>query len=738
MSVPNPTDRVALRVLSVEDEPAFTELIRRVLEDEGFAVTIQRVDTQGELERALDTRGWDVVVSDHSMPTFSSQEALRAITARGLDIPFIIMSGYIGEEAAVAAMRAGAHDYVPKLSIGRLGIAVRSALRDATERATLRQRERDLEALHAVAFAAGKALDVGRLSTFVADRARKLLRCDYAALYWSKSEDGSLECIARSGSVVDPGFDVLQPGAGIAGTAFATREAVVVDDYPAWPGRLARVHSSFASAAGMPLFIGDRVAGAFAVGSLTARQFAPEEMRVLSVLAAEVAPAIETSRLHAAAQHAAQYDSLTGLPNRVLFTERLRAQIERSAAEQATFALLYADLDGFRDINAAFGHDAGDAVLRELGVRLRELVGVGDSVGRFGADEFAMLFPIGTGLAQASHAAEQAENFLKEPFVVDGQLVHLAASMGIVAFPEHGRDGEILLERAESAMFAAKRSQARYRIYSADLDPQSQKRITLATELRRALTNHEFVLHYQPQVDCATGAVVAVEALLRWAHPTRGLVSPMEFIPFAEQSGLIVEITPWVVHEALSQLRALRSAGLDLRVAVNVAMRNLRETGFFDQVERLVAESGLPPASLTLEITEGTIMLEPERTLELLQRFRRTGIGVAIDDFGTGYSSLTYLSRLPVDEIKIDKSFVMALDDAGNQAIVDAVVQLGRAFGLRVVAEGVKDGPTWDVISAYPATLAQGFHISRPLPADEFVRWLRTRTELGPTLPTRR
>jgi EAL domain-containing protein (putative c-di-GMP-specific phosphodiesterase class I) len=277
-------------------------------------------------------------------------------------------------------------------------------------------------------------------------------------------------------------------------------------------------------------------------------------------------------------------------------------------------------------------------------------------------------------------------------------------------------------------MFAAKRSQSRYRIYSAELDPQSQKRIALASELRQALGANEFVLHYQPQVDCSSGAVVAVEALVRWNHPQRGLVPPGDFIPFAEQSGLIVEITPLVVRETLRQARDWRAAGIDLRVSVNVAMRNLRDPAFLAQIEELVAASGVPAATLTLEITEGTIMLEAERTLDLLQRFRKMGIGISIDDFGTGYSSLAYLGRLPVDEIKIDKSFVMALSDPGNRAIVDAVIQLGHAFGLRVVAEGVKDASTWETIRARPCDLAQGFFMSPPIPADAFVPWLRARS----------
>jgi diguanylate cyclase (GGDEF)-like protein len=727
MSANRVDDCVPLRVLSIEDDALFTEVVRRALEREGFATTIERVQARPTLERALGEHVWDIILSDHKMPGFSSQEALEIVTARGLDLPFILVSGEIGEDAAVAAMRSGAHDYVPKESLGRLGVAVRNALDDSVKRATLRQRERDLEALHAVAFAAGSALDSTRLAQFAAERGRELLGADMAAVYWWNADARMLEQIARSALVPEAGVARVPPGVGMSGVAFERREAIVVDDYLAWPHRLGQpAKASLASAIATPLFVGERAAGAFVVGSFAPRRFGPPEVRVLSVLSAEVAPAIETSHLRAAAWQAANYDGVTGLPNRALFTQRLAAQID--SANDQPFAMLYADLDGFRDINDAFGHDAGDAVLRELGTRLRRFSGIGDSVGRLGTDEFAALLPLGTGLTEGRDAAEQAVAFLGAPFTVDGHPVHVAASYGIVAFPEHGREAGILLQRAELAMFAAKRSQSRYRVYSSELDPQSQKRIALASELRQALSASEFVLHYQPQVDCKTGAVVAVEALVRWNHPQRGLVPPGDFIPFAEQSGLIVEITPLVVREALRQARDWRAAGIDLRVSVNVAMRNLRDPAFLAQIEELVAASGVPPATLILEITEGTIMLEAERTLDLLQHFREMGIGISIDDFGTGYSSLAYLGRLPVDEIKIDRSFVMDLGDPGNRAIVDAVIQLGHAFGLRVVAEGVKDSLTWDAIRARPCDLGQGFFMSPPVPADAFARWLNARS----------
>jgi diguanylate cyclase (GGDEF)-like protein len=653
------------------------------------------------------------------MPAFDSEDALSTIKARGIDLPFIIVSGHIGEDAAVAAMRAGAHGYVPKDRLPRLGVVVRGALKDAADRAANGQRERDLEAIHAVAFAAGSMLDASRLAQFAVERAGDLLRADNVALYWWNSEPGVLERIARTAGSEDRSDLRLIPGEGLVGVAFARRETIIVDDYRMWLNSLPGSRSVLASAVATPLFIGDRAIGIFFVGSLTPRRFSPDEVRALSVLGAQVGPPIETSHLLAAAQHAAHYDALTGLPNRVLFVQRLRMQIKACTDGATTFAILYADLDGFREVNDALGYDGGNLVLQELGVRLRRISGIGDAVGRFGADEFGMILSVGSGIDEGRRAAEASLEFLREPFQV-GQPVHLAVSIGIAVFPEHGRDAELLLRRAELAMFAAKHAQTRYRVYSGDLDPQGQKRLALAAELRHAIGANELALYYQPQIDCRTGSVVGAEALLRWRHPRRGLIAPLEFIPLAEQSGLILQVTPWVIEGAVRQLRSWREKGIDLRLAVNVAMRNLQDPSFLATVENLIAGSGMTPRSLTLEITEGTIMFDAQRTLGLLQRFREMDLGVAIDDFGTGYSSLSYLSRLPVDEIKIDKSFVMALEERGNRAIVEAVIELGRAFGVRVVAEGVKDHATWEAIVALRCPFAQGYYWSAPVPASEF------------------
>jgi predicted signal transduction protein with EAL and GGDEF domain len=346
-----------------------------------------------------------------------------------------------------------------------------------------------------------------------------------------------------------------------------------------------------------------------------------------------------------------------------------------------------------------------------------------DSVHRFSGDQFGIVFPLGTGRREAVAASERIIGILKQPFIVGPQAVHLDLSMGIVIFPDHSIEAEALLEHAELAMFAAKRSQTRYRTYGSELDTHSQTRVALAADLRHALIANELVLYYQPQVDLQSGAVVGAEALLRWRDPHRGLVPPMHFIPLAEQSGLILEITPWVVKDALRQVQAWREQGLDIHISVNVAMRNLHDPQFVESIEALVGSSGVPAQALTLEITEATMMLEAERVPEVLHRFRKMGIGVAIDTFGTGYSSLSYLSRLPVNEIKIDKSFVMALGERGNRAIVESVIELGRAFDRRGVAEGLKNEATLRTMTDLGCPAAQGFPFSAPMPAESLREW---------------
>ncbi|HJW50111.1 MAG TPA: EAL domain-containing protein, partial [Candidatus Limnocylindria bacterium] len=686
-------------------EPEFTELIRRALELEGFEITIERVAPLPDVKCALDCATWDIVLSDHSMPGVSSTDVLEVVQARAPHVPLILVSGHIGEEAAVEAMRAGAYDYVPKASLKRLGVAVRRSLNDASERATLRQREKDLETLHEVAFAAGRALDPTRLAEFAVQRARDLLSADGTWLHWRDDVHAELRLVAasqRDNLAIEPSL-----GERVAIAAFGRRDVVTVED-----------------AISVPLFVGERTVGTLSAGSTSPRHFTPQEVRVLALLGAEVGPALEAGRLLAVAQRAANYDAITGLPNRASFLRKLGDQVQDSASKSTTFAVLYADLDRFREINDAFGHDGGDAVLRELGARIgRTGPETLERVARLGVDDFAFMLPVGSDERKAIRAAEDGIQFLREPFTLSEQPVHLSASIGIAVFPTHGSTAEELLRHAEAAMFAAKRTQTRYAVYGDAFDVNSQRKIALLRDLRRALETSQLTLHYQPQVDFRTGRLVGAEALLRWAHPERGMIPPLEFIPIAEETGLIHQLTPWVLKHALVQQRIWWRSGLELRMSVNVSMRNLRDPEFLAVVDAIVNTAGVDSGSVTLEVTEAAMMLEATRTLDVLRRIRALGVNISIDDFGTGYSSLAYLSRLPVNEVKIDRAFVMDLTTPGPRAIVEAVINLGKVFGLRVIAEGVKDAPTWTHLHALGCEIAQGYYVSEPITAAAFATW---------------
>jgi EAL domain-containing protein (putative c-di-GMP-specific phosphodiesterase class I) len=297
----------------------------------------------------------------------------------------------------------------------------------------------------------------------------------------------------------------------------------------------------------------------------------------------------------------------------------------------------------------------------------------------------------------------------------------------VAVFPTHGLSAEELLRHAESAMFAAKRTQTRYAIYGVSFDIRSERKIALLRDLRRALETNQLSLLYQPQVDFRTGRLVGAEALLRWRHPERGVIPPLEFIPVAEETGLIYQLTPWVLEHALRQQRAWQRSGLELRMSINVSMRNLRDPEFFAVVDSLVRMTGVDSGWVTLEVTEAAMMLEVTRTLEVMRRIRALGVNISIDDFGTGYSSLAYLSRLPMNEVKIDRAFAMDITRPGPRAIVQAVITLGEVFGLRVVAEGVKDEPTWTQLHGLGCDVAQGYHLSKPIAAEAFATWATRR-----------
>jgi diguanylate cyclase (GGDEF)-like protein len=433
-----------------------------------------------------------------------------------------------------------------------------------------------------------------------------------------------------------------------------------------------------------------------------------------------------------AKEHQSLHDALTGLPNRTLFRDR----IEHAVRAGRSGAVMLIDLDHFKEINDTLGHHAGDRLLQEVSQRLRSSLAEHDTVARLGGDEFGVLLPGLPSQDDASAVARRLLGRLREPFSIDGLTLEVDASIGIACAPAHGEAVEQLIQRADIAMYAAKEGGRGYMLFEQQLDRYSPRRLSLAGTLRSAIAEGQIVLFFQPKAELATGRIVGVEALARWDHPRLGLIGPCEFVPIAEQTGLIGPLTTHVLEAALGQVREWSEQGEELTVAVNLSARSFLDAQLAVEIPRLLERSGVDAARLELEITESMLMLDPGRAEATLTRLSGIGLTLSVDDFGTGYSSLANLKRLPVHWIKIDKSFVIDMPhDPSDAAIVRSTIELAHNLGLRVVAEGVESHEAWERLSALGCDLAQGFHVSRPLPADAMTRLLAERAARIPEPP---
>ena len=420
----------------------------------------------------------------------------------------------------------------------------------------------------------------------------------------------------------------------------------------------------------------------------------------------------------------ALYDRLTSLPNRTLFQDRLSHAIELAKRENSTLITVVIDLNRLREIYNTLGPDNGDLVLQQTGKRLQSLLRKCDTVARLESDEFALALPK-AGAEHASTIAGKVHTVLEPPFMLEGKAIDVGASVGVALFPDHGNDPRTLIQRADVAMRQAKHEKSNFAVYDAGKDPYSLRRLTLFRDLHTAINNNELKLHFQPKLDLKSQRITGVEALARWEHPVDGSISPGEFIPLAEQTGLIKSLTEWVLKEAVRQCQVWNKTGLDITVAVNLSTRNLQAPLLSDQVAELLSSENVAPENIILEITESAIMDNPERAYELLIRLNDMGIMLSIDDFGTGYSSLAYLKRLPVDELKIDQSFVKGMTtDENDIVIVRSTIDLAHNLGLKVTAEGVEDKATLDLLAELGCDRIQGFHLGYPLPAIGFDSWL--------------
>lgn len=561
---------IPLSILIVEDSVDDTELLLNELRRGGYEPTYARVEVAEAMREELTKHHWDIVISDFSMPKFDAFAALELLHSAQQDIPFIIVSGTIGEDRAVKAMKLGAHDYILKATLKRLVPAVERELREANAR-------------------------------------------------------------------------------------------------------------------------------------------------------------IDQRRANETIYRLAYTDPITNLPNRFRFLELVQEAVVTAKREQRPMALLLMDLDSFRNVNDTLGHDRGDSLLQQVGLRLRSALFEHDVVARIGGDEFGILLPQLAFADDVLRVIQNIHDSLKLSFMIDGIPIVVETSIGVALMPEHADDADKLLQRADIAMYHSKQMASNYAIYATDLNLHSPERLGLMAELRDAIEHNQLLLHFQPKIELKTGHIIGTEALVRWQHPRLGLLPPDRFILPAEQTGLIDPLTRWVLIDAMTHCQGARREGVKMKVSVNLSARSLHDPHLPDMIAEVLSKIGTKPGNLILEVTESAIVLEPKRALENLMILSRMGISLSIDDFGTGYTSLSSIKRLPVNEIKIDKSFVTnMLTDKQDAMIVRTIIDFGHNFGLTVVAEGVETKEVYDTLAHLGCDVIQGYYVSKPLSCEELKAWFST------------
>ncbi len=707
MRAPLAEPQVALKVLCVDDCEDDVIFIVEALRAGGFVPEYERVCTRADLDAALDARVWDLVVSDYSMPQLNGLQVLERVRERRPELPFVLVSGAVGQETAVAAMKSGASDYIMKDDLTRLVPAVRRELAEAGGRRARRLAESNLRASETL------------LNSIVNTAADGIIVID---------ESGMLEFVNaaiermfgwKPLEVIGRNFDSLLMPRSQAG---ADRISGVLDSnnrpLSVGVGREVRAQRKDGSVFPMELTLGEmridgRIKYACIMRDVTERKCAEERIHQL-----------------------AHYDKLTGLPNRALFSQLLEQALAEAKYSKKQVAVLFIDLDRFKLINDSLSHDSGDMVLKQVARRLSEAQLKRNTIARFGGDEFVVLMRDCQIPTDAAEAAQRMLTAIAQPLLLEGQEYNLTASIGISAYPSDGENPQTILKNADIAMYRAKEhGKNNYQFYSSQMNLHSFERLVLERFLRHALDQDEFRVYYQPKVDLVSGCITGMEALLRWIHPAMGMISPTKFIPLAEETGLIVPIGAWVLKAACAQNKIWSAQGLPpLRVAVNLSARQFAQDDLHATILNVLEETGLAPELLELEITESVTMDNPEHAAALLRKLKALGIRLAIDDFGTGYSSLSYLKRFPIDNVKIDRSFIKDIPhDEDDVAITQAVIAMAHSLGLKVIAEGVESEEHVTFLRDHGCEQAQGYLFGAPMSAEEFTNLIiRTGTGVLP------
>ncbi|MGZ5026478.1 MAG: EAL domain-containing protein [Methylobacter sp.] len=802
-----------LRTLIVEDSEDDTLLLVDQLEIEGgLAVDWQRVETESALIDALQQH-WDIVLSDYTMPHLSGIRALEVVRRHDLDLPFIFVSGTIGENTAVRAMKSGAQDYVMKGNLSRLVPAVERELEEAQLRRERRQAEQRLRKLSQVVEQAADGVLVTdpdgyieyvnpafeRMTGYMRDeiignkpsllksgrhdqafyrsiwqtvtrgeifRGTLINRRKDGELFYEekiitplKDEQGRVTHLVSTGRNITERVKAEEARAQLVAILEATTDLVAILDpdgclhYLNHAGyRLLGLDPKMdISTLCLPELFPERITRqlqseawpiAYRIGSWTGEtalrgkdgieipvsqvllvhRDTSGEVEYLSTIARDIS---ERKRFEAELQHQATHDILTGLPNRILLMDRLNAEVERAKHANNSVAVLFLDMDNFKRINDSMGHAVGDTLLQQISGRLQAALRPNDTIARYGGDEFAI---IAGDLARSESVLavlRKVYGAFERPMSLGAQEAYITFCTGVAIYPHDGGSVEDLLRNAGTAMYRATMAgHNQYRFYAPDMNARSHELLTLETDLRLAFKRNEFIVYYQPKAEFSSGRIVAMEGLIRWQHPQRGLVSPSGFVSMLEESGLIIPVGEWMLSQACIEFKEMK---LDhMRISVNVSASQFNDPELLHKVSRIMKQESMPPNVLELEVTENIVMQDPAGAADTLKKLRALGVRIAIDDFGTGYSSLSYLKRFPLDALKIDQSFVRDLTiDVNDAAIVEASITLGKKLGLEVVAEGVENKEQFEFLRTHGCDLAQGYYVSRPVRKAELIDLLR-------------
>ncbi len=681
-----------LNVLIIEDSELDATLVLRELRRGGFNPIWERVQTAEELNAALNSHTWEVILSDYRLPRFNAPAALSIVKQSQKDIPFILVSGTIGEVSAVEMMKAGAHDYVMKDNLNRLPEAVRRELRDVQARTERKQAQNMFETLASnipgmiyslVQYADGSVafeyVSVGCLSLLELTPDQVLENISFCVEQIHISDlEGCYVAAKQSLQTLNQSsyeWRIITPSGKLKWVQTNARPEIRENGDIVWHGVL--------------LDVSDR-----------------KQAQELLI-------------------HNGLHDPLTNLPNRTLLEERLELAIHRAnRVESYHYAILFLDLDRFKVINDSLGHLAGDELLKMVAQKLKNHLRDIDLVARLGGDEFVILLEDINGLEKAMQVTERILQDFQTSLIINNSEVVIGTSIGIVFGTKDYHRASNLLRDADIAMYQAK-AQGRnsYKIFDAQMHTKAVKRLTLETELRQALKKGEFIVYYQPIFDIFSGKIIGFEALIRWQHPTRGFISPGEFIPLAEETGLIVPIDHWMFSTACQQLATWKIKfphRFPLKISINLSVQDIRQDCLLENIDEILKETGLDGEYVTLEITETMLIENIHKTIDLLKQLKLRKNQISIDDFGTGYSSLNYLHLLPADNLKIDGSFVNQMQEGNrNYQVVNTIITLSNQLGLTVVAEGIETVQQLQWLQQLGCEFGQGYLFSKPLPAEE-------------------